>query len=72
MNRDANESTDSADWMLGKTTEISTVVFIGEVPHTALVLIEGCAIWVSYVDVLVSALSSDTPVVVEIVGCGFK
>lgn len=35
------------------------VGFIGEVSHPALVMIEGCNIWVSGVDDLVSAMSLD-------------
>lgn len=44
--RDPNRSTGNANWMLG----ISTVVFTCEVPQSASVLIEGCAVWVSGVE----------------------
>lgn len=40
---DANSFTSSADCMFGMTAERSIVVFMSAVPHSVLVLIEGCA-----------------------------
>lgn len=50
--KDANRCIGSEDWMFGMTAERYTVVFMGEVPHSILVLIEGCTVWVSGVDYL--------------------
>lgn len=47
--------TDRADWMFMMNAISSTVVFKGGVAHLASVLIEGCAVWISGVDGLVSA-----------------
>lgn len=41
---DANRSTGSVDCKLGMNAGSSVVVIIGEMPHSALVLIEGCAV----------------------------
>lgn len=57
--RNACRYADCADKILGVAVGCSTIAFDSRGPHLALVVKDGCALWVSGVDNLVSAISSD-------------